>query len=183
MNSKCCFKEVMTRLGENDSVDDDLCRTLGKCVCTMYCGGHAKGINAVRFNQLTVKQNRENKYVGLLALLPCQATLKLHNLRANKSGLLDEKILSCTSWRTTIVRFQLGSWRKIIWIEEAYPVLPRCCCLTAIILMKDMKRTLMSILEMIVSLTNMIEIQVTFAILNLLGPFLFVWLLRNIPNC
>ena len=54
-------------------------------------------------------------------------------------------------------------------------MLPRCCCLTAIILMKDMKRSLMSILEMIVSLTNMIEIQVTFAILNLLGPFLFVF--------
>ena len=38
-----------------------------------------------------------------------------------------------------------------------------------------MKRTLMSILEMIVCLTNMIEIRVTFAILNLLGPFLFVF--------
>ena len=47
--------------------------------------------------------------------------------------------------------------------------------LTAIILMKVMKRTLMSILEMIVCLTNMIEIRVTFVILNLLGPFLFLF--------
>ena len=54
-------------------------------------------------------------------------------------------------------------------------MLSRCCCLTAIILMKDMKRTLMNILEMIVCLTNMIEIRVTFAILNLLEPFLFVF--------
>ena len=54
-------------------------------------------------------------------------------------------------------------------------MLSRCCCLTAIILMKVMKRTLMSILEMIVCLTNMIEIRVTFVILNLLGPFLFLF--------
>ena len=47
--------------------------------------------------------------------------------------------------------------------------------LTAIILMKVMKRTLMSILEMIVCLTNMTEIRVTFVILNLLGPFLFLF--------
>ena len=33
----------------------------------------------------------------------------------------------------------------------------------------------MSILELIVCLTNMIEIRVTLAILNLLGPFLFVF--------
>ena len=69
MNSKSRFKEVMTRLGENDSVDDDLCRTLGKFVCTMYGGGRAKDINALRFNKLTVKQSRENKYV---ALPPCR---------------------------------------------------------------------------------------------------------------
>ena len=54
-------------------------------------------------------------------------------------------------------------------------MLSRGCCLTAITLMKVMKRTLMSILEMIVCLTNMIEIRVTLAILNLLGPFLFVF--------
>ena len=33
----------------------------------------------------------------------------------------------------------------------------------------------MSILEMIVCLTNMTEIRVTFVILNLLGPFLFLF--------
>ena len=54
-------------------------------------------------------------------------------------------------------------------------MLSRGCCLTAITLMKVMKRTLMSILELIVCLTNMIEIRVTLAILNLLGPFLFVF--------
>ena len=69
LNSKSRFKEVMTRLGENDSVDDDLCRTLGKFVCTIYGGGRAKDINALRFNKLTVKQSRENKYV---ALPPCR---------------------------------------------------------------------------------------------------------------
>ena len=55
----------MTRLGENDSVDDDLCTTLGEFLCTMYGGGCAKDINAFQFNKLTVKQNRENMYVGL----------------------------------------------------------------------------------------------------------------------
>ena len=65
INSKSRFKEVKIRLGENDSVDDDLCRTLGEFVCTMYGGRRAKDINALRFNNLTVKQNRENKYVGL----------------------------------------------------------------------------------------------------------------------
>ena len=65
MNSKSRFKEVMTRLGENDSVDDDLCRTLGEFLCTMYGGGRAKDINAFQFNKLTVKQNRENMHVGL----------------------------------------------------------------------------------------------------------------------
>ena len=65
LNSKSRFKEVMTRLGENDSVDDDLCRTLGEFLCTMYGGGRAKDINAFQFNKLTVKQNRENMHVGL----------------------------------------------------------------------------------------------------------------------
>ena len=36
MNSKSRFRELMTRLGENDSVDDDLCGALCKFVCTMY---------------------------------------------------------------------------------------------------------------------------------------------------
>ena len=65
MNSKSWFKEVMTRLGENDSVGDDLCRTLGEFLCTMYGGERAKDITAFQFNKLTVKQNRENMYVGL----------------------------------------------------------------------------------------------------------------------
>ena len=48
MNSKSRFKEVMTRLGENNSVDDDLYRTLGKCVCTMYGDGRTKAFNGLR---------------------------------------------------------------------------------------------------------------------------------------
>ena len=88
MNSKSRFKEVMIRLGENNSVDDNLCKKLGKFVCTMYGVGYPKDINAIRFNKLTVKQNRENKYVGLSPLPPCQATLKLHILRANRVAYL-----------------------------------------------------------------------------------------------
>ena len=71
MNSKSCFNELMTRLGENDSVDYELCRTLCKLVCTMYSCGRAKDVNALRFNKLTVEESRENKYVDLLALSPC----------------------------------------------------------------------------------------------------------------
>ena len=52
MNRKSRFKEVMTRLGENDSV-----------VCTMYGGGRAKNVNILRFNKFTEKRKRENKYV------------------------------------------------------------------------------------------------------------------------
>ena len=107
MNSKSRFKEVMIRLGENNSVDDNLCKKLGKFVCTMYGVGYPKDINAIRFNKLTVKQNRENKYVGLSALPPCQATLKLHILRANRVAYLmkrssvaqvEEPPLSDFSW-------------------------------------------------------------------------------------
>ena len=137
----------MIRLGENNSVDDNLCKKLGKFVCTMYGVGYAKDINAIRFNKLTVKQNRENKYVGLSPLPPCQATLKLHILRANRVAYLMKRSSVAQVEEPPL---QLGSWRKIIWIEEAYPVLSRGCCLTAIALMKVMKRTLMCILEMIV---------------------------------
>ena len=77
MNSKSSFKEVMTRLCENNEF-----------VCTMYGGGYAKDINVIRFNKLIVKQNRENKYVGLSAFPPCQGTLKLHILHANKVAYL-----------------------------------------------------------------------------------------------
>ena len=45
MNSKSRFKKVMRRLGENDSVDDDLRRTLGEFFCTMYGGERAKDVN------------------------------------------------------------------------------------------------------------------------------------------
>ena len=68
MNSKSRFKEVMTRPGETDSVDDNLCRTLREFIITLYVGGRAKDVIALRFNKLTVKQNRENKYVDLSAL-------------------------------------------------------------------------------------------------------------------
>ena len=78
----------MTRLGENDSVDDDLCKTLRKFVCTIFRGRRTKDVNALRFNKLIVKQSRENKYVDLSALPPCQATLKLHILRANRVAYL-----------------------------------------------------------------------------------------------
>ena len=54
-------------------------------------------------------------------------------------------------------------------------MLSKGSCSTAKRLMQVIKRTLMSISEMIVCLTNMIEIRVTLAILNLLGPFLFVF--------
>ena len=71
MNSKSHLKEVMSRLGENNSVGDNLCRTLGEFVCIMDGGGYAKDINVIQFNKLTVEQNRENKYVGLSVLPPC----------------------------------------------------------------------------------------------------------------
>ena len=47
MNSKSSFKEAMTRLGQNDSADDHLCRTLGEFVCTMYSDGHAEDVNTL----------------------------------------------------------------------------------------------------------------------------------------
>ena len=88
MNSKSSLKKAMPRFGENDSVDDHLCRTLGEFVCAMYSGGRAKDVNTLRFNKFTEKQNRKNKYVDLSALPPCQATLKLHILRANRVAYL-----------------------------------------------------------------------------------------------
>ena len=94
MNSKSRFKEVMTRLGENGFVHDDLCRTLGGFACTMYGGGHMKDVNTLRFYKFTEKQNRENKYVDLSELLPCQDTLKLHRLYANRVAYLMKKIFS-----------------------------------------------------------------------------------------
>ena len=45
MNSKSSSKEAMPRFGENDSVDDHLCRTLGEFVCAMYSGGRAKDVS------------------------------------------------------------------------------------------------------------------------------------------
>ena len=47
MNSKSRFKKVMARLGENGLVDDEISRTLGKFVCTMYGGRRAKNVNAL----------------------------------------------------------------------------------------------------------------------------------------
>ena len=55
MNSKSRFREVMARPGENDSVDDDLCRTFREFISTLCGGGRAKDVNAPRFNKLTVK--------------------------------------------------------------------------------------------------------------------------------
>ena len=99
--------EVLTWLGENNSVDDNLCRTLGDFVCTMYGDGYVKDINVIWFIKLTVKKNRENKYVGLSALPPCQATLKLFILPAHgvaylmkrsSVGQAEEPPLSDCSW-------------------------------------------------------------------------------------
>ena len=36
----------MARLGENDSIDDNISKTLGKFVCTVYGGRRAKDVNA-----------------------------------------------------------------------------------------------------------------------------------------
>ena len=47
----------MSRLGENNTVGDKLCRTLGEFVYIMNGGGYAKDINVIRFNKLTVEQN------------------------------------------------------------------------------------------------------------------------------
>ena len=54
----------------------------------MYGDECAKDFNALQFNKLTVKQNRENKYLDLSALQPCEATLKLHILCADKVAYL-----------------------------------------------------------------------------------------------
>ena len=145
MNRKSRFKEVMRRLGENDSVDDDLCRTLGEFFCIMYGGGHAKDVNTLQFNKFTEKQKRENKYVDLSALPPCQATLKLHILRANRVAYLMK--------RSSVAHCQiaLGIMKEESFgLRKRIPVLSRDCWLTAITLMKVTKRTLMTILKMIV---------------------------------
>ena len=60
MNSKSRFKEVITIPDENDSVDDNLCRTLREFISC--------SLDTLRLNKLNVKQNRENKYVDLPAL-------------------------------------------------------------------------------------------------------------------
>ena len=88
MNNKSSFKEAMPRFGENDSVDDHLCRTLGEFVCTMYGGKRAKDVNTLQSNKFTEKQNIEKKNVDLSALPTCQATLKLHILHANRMAYL-----------------------------------------------------------------------------------------------
>ena len=71
MNSKSHFKEVMIRLGENNSVDDNLCRKLGKFGCTMYGVGYAKDINAIRFNKLSSIWSRIEK-ISMWACHPCR---------------------------------------------------------------------------------------------------------------
>ena len=173
MNCKSRFKEVMTRLGENNSVDDNLCRTLRKFVCIMYGEGYAKDINVIPFNKLTVKQNRENKYVGLSALPPCQATLKLHILRANRVAYLIK--------RSSVAQVEEPPLSDCSWDHEgrSFGLRKRIQCCRGDVDShnsdKVMKSTLMSILKMIVCLTSLIEIRVTLAILNLLGPFLFVF--------
>ena len=79
MNSKSRLKEVMTRLGGNDSVDDDLCGTLGEFACTMYGDRRAKDVNTLRFKKFTEKQNRENKYLFIyLFSIYLTLTNKLH---------------------------------------------------------------------------------------------------------
>ena len=121
MESKARFKEAMTKLGENVSVDDDLCNIIGEFVCAMYGGGRVKDVNTLRFNKFTEKQNRENKYVDLSTFPPCQTTLNLHILRANRVAYLmkrssipevNEPPLSDCGW---------DHEGNIIWIEEAYP--------------------------------------------------------------
>ena len=63
MESKARFYEVMTKLGEDVSVD--LCNTIGEFVCAMYGDGRVKDVNTLQSNKFTEKQNRENKYVDL----------------------------------------------------------------------------------------------------------------------
>ena len=65
--------------------------------------------------------------------------------------------------------------KEIIWIEEAYPSAVEGLLVDNHKALNVVKRAFTSILEMIVWVTNMIEIRVAFAILNLLGPFLFVF--------
>ena len=121
MNSKPSFKEAMTRLGENDSADDHLCRTLGEFVCTVYGGGRTKDVNTLWFNKFTEKQNRENKYVDLSALQSCQVTLKLHILPANRVAYLMKRSSVAQAEEPPLSNCGWGHEGRIIWIAEAYP--------------------------------------------------------------
>ena len=111
----------MTGLGENDSVDDDFCRTLGKVVCTMYGGGRAKDVSTLQFNKCTKKQNTENKYVDFSAWPPCQATLTLHILRANRVAYLMKRFSVEQVEEPPLPDCGWDHEGRIIWIKEAYP--------------------------------------------------------------
>ena len=87
----------------------------------MYGGGRAADVNTFWFNKFTEKQKRENKYVDLSTLPPCQATLKLHIFHANRVAYLmkrssvaqvEEPPLSDCGWHHE---------GRIIWTKEAYP--------------------------------------------------------------
>ena len=87
----------------------------------MYGGGRAEDVNTLRFNKFTEKQKRENKYGDLSTLPPCQATLKLHTVRANRVAYLmkrssvaqvEEPPLSDCGW---------DHEGRITWVEETYP--------------------------------------------------------------
>ena len=105
---------------------------------------------------------RQQKHIDRFSHLHRMAYL----MKRSSVSQVEEPPLSDCSWDHEGRSFGL---RKHV------PVLSGSTCLTAIMLMKVTKRTLTSILEMIVWVMNIIEIRVTVAVLNLLGPFLFVF--------
>ena len=175
MNSKPSFKEAMTRLGENDSADDHLCRTLGEFVCTVYGGGRAKDVNTLWFNKFTEKQNRENKHVDLSALQSCQVTLKLHILPANRVAYLMKRSSVAQAEEPPLSNCGWGHEGRIIWIAEAYPSAVEWLLVDSRNADESDEEEWTSILEITTCGENMINIRVTFAVLNLLAPFLFVF--------
>ena len=177
MNSKSRFKKVMGKLSEHDLVDYEISRTLGKFVCPiMMLMLDVRNISMpLDSTSLLWSRTEKNNYVGLSALVLYKATLQLHILRANRVAYLMK--------RSSVAQVEEPSFSDCGWVHEGrlfglrkrILVLSRGCRLTAIMLMKVTKGTLTSILEIIVWVTNLIEIPVKFEFLNLLGPLLFVF--------
>ena len=175
MNSKSSFKEAMTRLHENDSADDHLCGTLGEFVCTMYGGGRAKDANTLWFNKITEKQNRENKYVDLSALRSCQATLKLHILPANRVAYLMKKSSVAKAQEPPLSDCGWGHEGRIIWIAEAYPSAAEGLLVDSRNADESDEEDMKEYFGDDYMRGEHDRNRVTFAVLNLLGPFLFVF--------